>query len=80
MEGQHPTPNIERPTSNVRERGAEAAGVGLAETHLATAPELPWNGRAAELPRSAALTPLQRGQTKADDHFRHPVVAPVEAT
>ena len=35
---------------------------------------------AVELRRSAALTPLQRGQTKADDHFHHLVVAPVEAT
>jgi len=48
--------------------------------NLPLLPELPRGGSAAQMCRTAAFTPLQRGQTKAGDHFHHPVVVHVEAT
>jgi len=60
--------------------GIVSAGRPGIWVQLDTAPELPRDGTAAELRRSAAFTPLQRGQTKSRDLFYHPVIAPVEAT
>jgi len=41
---------------------------------------LPKDGSMAQTRRSAAFTPLQRGQTKPGEPFHHPAVAPLEAT